>query len=182
MVRALSHSKHEILPGSWMLNVNCTHFHFAVLVCHFLHLSDLPYTIYSERAATYLSQCSWMGTAVCWQIRQRFYNGTGCCNSSARADCSPTCSRPVGASADKLTHTYTRWHTDTHRHAQKRAKSLTYPSTAPAKPCQVLSITGARWERNTVHSSCNSVTGSVHPSVCEMVGRRLLHNYKVNEF
>lgn len=72
MVRALSHSKHEILPGSWMQNVNCTHFHFAVLVCHFLHLSDLPYTIYSEGAATYLSQCSWTGAAVCWQIHQRF--------------------------------------------------------------------------------------------------------------
>ncbi len=113
MVRALSHSKHEILPGSWMWNVNCTHFYSTVLACHFLRLSDLPYTLYSVRAATYLSQCSWTGHSGVLTNTPAFYNGAACCNSSTRADCSPTCSRPVGATADKLTHTYTLTHQHT---------------------------------------------------------------------
>lgn len=133
MVRALSHSKHEILPGSSMWNVNCTHFHSTALACHFLHLSDLPYTLYSVRAATYLSQCSWTGTAVCWQIQQQFYNNA-CCNSSTRADCSPTCSRPVGATADKLTHTYTPTHADTHTHNRgKRPRTCPPHQRNPVK-------------------------------------------------
>lgn len=72
MVRACSHSKHEILPGSRMWKVNCTHFHSTALACHFLRLSDLPYSLYSVRVATHLSQCSWTGAAVCWQIQPHF--------------------------------------------------------------------------------------------------------------
>lgn len=117
MVRALSHSRHEILPGSWMWSVNSTHFHSTVLACHFIRLSDLPYTLYSVRAATYLTQCSWTGAVVCWQIYQCsvffFYNHAACCNSSTWADCGPTCLCPVGATADKLIHTYILTHQHT---------------------------------------------------------------------
>lgn len=124
--KSCSHSKHEILPGSRMWKVNCTHFQSTALACHFLRLSDLPYSLYSVRVATHLSQCSWTGTAVCWQIQPHFFT------TAQHAVIHP-------AELTVWPHVFTScrrhcWQTDTHlhtgtpTHTDKRANR---PPTAP---------------------------------------------------
>ena len=167
MVRACSHGKHEILrPESSMWKVNCTHFHSAVLACHFLRLSDLPYSLLQCESSHLFESVFLDGHSGVLTNTVGLCNGAECCNSSTRADCSPTWSRPVGSTADKNWHTPTHWHTHNDVLTAHRTNE---------KPCLVLSIAGARWDRNNVHSSHNSVTGSVHLSVGVTVASRLLY-------